>query len=69
MKNYVTREEWEKSEKSNNELLSEIKADLKQVLAWQNQFKGGMKLLVGLVTFLGAVGTAAKLLWPKSSGG
>lgn len=47
--------------------LNEIKDDVKTVLVWQSQFKGGLKLLVGLVAFIGTLGGILKLFWPFGS--
>jgi hypothetical protein len=43
-----------------------IQDDVKSILLWQSQFKGGFKLLAGLVAFIGAVGGLVKIFWPKS---
>lgn len=78
-KTFVTRTEWENSELrrkekeaaafqrecDQNELLHEIKKDIKSVLEWQSQFKGGLKLLVGLIAFIGTIGGILKIFWPK----
>lgn len=43
-----------------NEILEEISKDVKSILAWQNQFKGGWKFLAILITISGAIFGAFK---------
>jgi hypothetical protein len=64
----ITRAECAAIEKAHDEkfeainiMLTEISKDIKTVLAWQNQFKGGWKFLAILITISGGIFGALKI--------
>ena len=66
--NPVSREEYEAEKRATSNKLDAIhtdvkglQTDVKAVLEWQNQFKGGLKVILWLIGIIGTVGGAIKL--------